>query len=72
MQPYITLTEAAVRAEASICVDYETTFISWVTVKALLRKHYILSAITLLSLANEVLVVGMGGRLPIEIWKGQS
>jgi hypothetical protein len=61
MQPYVSLTHGHTTARQSICSSYQTTMIGWVSLKAVLRGHYMLSAITVLSLLNELLVVGMGG-----------
>lgn len=62
MQPYTSLVHGQTCAHQSICSTYQTTMIGWVSLKAFLRGHHMLSAITLLSLSNEFLIVGMGGK----------
>jgi Protein of unknown function (DUF3433) len=61
VQPYVSLAHGPTFAQRSMCSSYQTTMVGWISIKAFIRQHYMLAAITALSLSNEFLIVGMGG-----------
>jgi hypothetical protein len=64
MAPYISLSQRP--APLTLATNYQTTIIGWVALKSLFNRHYMLGVITVISLLNELLVVGTGGKLSLQ------
>jgi len=62
LQPYISISRNHRNSPTTLATSYETTVVGWVTIKSLMRRNYMLCVITLISLLNEVLIMGVGGR----------